>query len=116
MADETRVYHWANVTGDYANPEDYIRLCAPCHYRFDLNKPIVDFSEVTMSDDSIYKKGPSKGSAHFQAKLTEDDVTEILRRCQAGEGPQAIAEDYPVTPSVICNIKARRIWKHVPAV
>ena len=32
---EDRMYHWANVSGDYWNVEDYINLCAPCHDKFD---------------------------------------------------------------------------------
>ena len=26
---------WANVSGEFENPYDYIRLCASCHSRFD---------------------------------------------------------------------------------
>jgi hypothetical protein len=28
-------YDWANLTGNYTDPEDYIRLCAKCHFWFD---------------------------------------------------------------------------------
>jgi len=28
-------FEWANVTGDYSNVYDYIRLCKSCHNRFD---------------------------------------------------------------------------------
>ena len=27
--------HWANVSGQYENPYDYIRLCISCHSKFD---------------------------------------------------------------------------------
>lgn len=30
-----RMYHWANVSGRYDDPTDYVRLCVPCHRRFD---------------------------------------------------------------------------------
>lgn len=33
---EPRVYHWANLTGNYADPSDYARMCVPCHKRFDM--------------------------------------------------------------------------------
>lgn len=33
-----RVYHWANISGDYWNTEDYINLCVPCHDRYDRAK------------------------------------------------------------------------------
>jgi len=30
--------HWANLTGKYKrNREDWVRLCAKCHYHFDRN-------------------------------------------------------------------------------
>lgn len=109
-----RVYHWANKTGYYDDPYDYIRLCAPCHSKYDTEKPEIapDMWERLLSIPRPVPE-PSKGSDHPRAKLTEDDVLEIRKRCEAGEGSQSIAEDYPVTPSVISNIKARRIWKHV---
>lgn len=28
-------YEWANMTGDLANPDDYVGMCARCHRRFD---------------------------------------------------------------------------------
>lgn len=28
-------FEWANVTGDYANVYDYVRLCKSCHSKFD---------------------------------------------------------------------------------
>jgi hypothetical protein len=28
-------YHWANLTGNYEDVNDYIRLCVSCHVRFD---------------------------------------------------------------------------------
>lgn len=33
---ESRVKcEWANVSGEFSNPYDYIRLCGSCHARFD---------------------------------------------------------------------------------
>lgn len=28
-------YEWANLTGRYHDPADYVRLCSPCHFKFD---------------------------------------------------------------------------------
>jgi len=28
-------YEWANITGNYADPEDYKRMCKSCHSKFD---------------------------------------------------------------------------------
>ena len=30
-----RMYHWANLTGDYWNVWDYKSLCVPCHSKMD---------------------------------------------------------------------------------
>ena len=38
LADETRWYHWANLTGHYENVADYIALCVPCHSRLDARR------------------------------------------------------------------------------
>ena len=35
---EKRMYHWANITGDYGNVWDFDSLCVPCHYKFDAAK------------------------------------------------------------------------------
>lgn len=31
-------YHWANVSRQYHDPSDYIRLCVPCHSKFDRSR------------------------------------------------------------------------------
>jgi hypothetical protein len=33
--DDAVRYEWANLTGNFADPYDYDRLCVPCHRRFD---------------------------------------------------------------------------------
>ena len=40
---EDRRYEWANLTGNYDDVNDYIRLCVPCHRRMDGNMPINRF-------------------------------------------------------------------------
>lgn len=36
---EVKLYHWANVSGDYLRDlDDYIRLCPSCHKNFDRQK------------------------------------------------------------------------------
>lgn len=35
---EERMYHWANISGRYEDVNDYIRLCVPCHTRYDRSK------------------------------------------------------------------------------
>lgn len=36
---EIRMYHWANISGEYLRKRsDWLRLCVPCHKRYDLSK------------------------------------------------------------------------------
>lgn len=35
MCESSVECHWANVSGEFSNPYDYIRLCPSCHARFD---------------------------------------------------------------------------------
>ncbi len=110
---ERRMYHWANVSGRYDDIYDYIRLCVPCHSKFDMSDSKKDQQPILGLVSTPSTNNQVKGERHPKAKLTEADVLEIRKRCEAGEGPKAISEDYPVAPSVISNIKARNIWKHI---
>lgn len=33
--EEAKSYDWANLSGRFEDPEDYIRLCRACHIKFD---------------------------------------------------------------------------------
>lgn len=33
--DEKKTYDWANLTGQYDNPDDYKRMCRSCHWKYD---------------------------------------------------------------------------------
>jgi hypothetical protein len=35
---ESRMYHWANISGRYNDVNDYVSLCVPCHDDFDRAK------------------------------------------------------------------------------
>lgn len=35
LDDKRRRYHWANVTGDYTTTKSFVRMCVPCHFKFD---------------------------------------------------------------------------------
>ncbi|TGD82852.1 hypothetical protein [Hymenobacter wooponensis] len=36
--DESANYDWANLTGNYQDPQDYKRMCRSCHRQFDYAK------------------------------------------------------------------------------
>jgi hypothetical protein len=57
---------------------------------------------------------PTRGVRHARAKLTEEQVYEIRRRCDAGERKVDIAADYGLKPVSISPIATRRNWKHLP--
>lgn len=38
-AEDDRAYHWANLTGNYGDPEDYQSMCVPCHHAMDRQSP-----------------------------------------------------------------------------
>lgn len=33
--DPSLIYEWANLTGNYADPKDFKRMCRPCHAKYD---------------------------------------------------------------------------------
>lgn len=34
-SDPSRAYDWANLTGRLENPDDYMRMCRSCHWKYD---------------------------------------------------------------------------------
>lgn len=54
-----------------------------------------------------------RGSAHWKAKLTEDDVAEIKAWLEAGVPVRRIAKHKHVSPGTVYNIKNGTGWKHV---
>lgn len=54
-------YHWANLTGEYLNPGDYVRLCTKCHAKLDrgANLPlekILEFRTLGWSQEKIAQR------------------------------------------------------------
>lgn len=42
-----RRFHWANLTGDYDNPDDYAAMCPSCHSRYDGARRSMNDGETT---------------------------------------------------------------------
>lgn len=54
------------------------------------------------------------GEAHYQAKLTAQEVLDIRDRYVSGDGTATmISEDYGVTPSLVLQILRGEIWQHI---
>lgn len=50
------------------------------------------------------------GSKNPIAKLTEDDVIAIRADTR---GPAVIAKAYGIRPDYVCQVRARKTWKHI---
>ena len=57
--------------------------------------------------------GLRRGSKHWNAKLTGNDVISILDMNDKGMTHQAIADHYNVSRIQITNIVNRKAWKHI---
>lgn len=55
------------------------------------------------------------GESHHQAKLTEPEVVEILRKFAAGAKLATIAREYGINRGTAWMIRERQIWRHVDA-
>jgi hypothetical protein len=56
----------------------------------------------------------SRGSGHYNAKLTEIKVQEILQKAFTGTAPAFLAKEYDISRAVIHKIIQGKKWKHVP--
>lgn len=54
-----------------------------------------------------------KGTVHYEARVTEDDVRDIRAARANGISLQTLATRHNVTTAAIWNIAARKSWKHV---
>lgn len=54
-----------------------------------------------------------RGSKSGLAKVSEDDVREIRRRCARGESQSSVAADYGLTQVGVSCIVRRKTWAHV---
>lgn len=62
----------------------------------------------------LHPEAVPRGSARGRAKLDEEKVREILRRCKAGETSQsALAREFGVSSNLVSQVIRRKIWTHV---
>jgi hypothetical protein len=101
LNDPDRVYHWANLTGNYADVLDYEMMCVSCHRKYD--------GAIAPGTNGIAPKGEQHG-AH---KLTEVTAREAYRRVIAGETRTAVARDLGMSITVISDLVLGKIWKHL---
>lgn len=53
------------------------------------------------------------GVQNGRAKLSNDDVREIRRRCALSESKAALAKEFGVSPGAIYFIEQRQTWSHI---
>ena len=90
-----------------------MQICHRCD-----NPKCINFDHIflgTQSDNNLDKifKGREKnvhGTAHYAAKLTEEDVMKMRSDNRTME---EIAKDYNVAPSTVNCVKLRQTWKHI---
>jgi DNA-binding transcriptional regulator YiaG len=64
-------------------------------------------------DDRNKKHRQAHGVTHSRAKLNDDAVRSI-RELHNQVSTHDLANTFGVTYSTICNVIAKRIWRHVP--
>jgi hypothetical protein len=85
MTDISKRYHWANITGNYTDTNDYIRLCPPCHHAMDkpyLKKPntiLVTFGNDTKTVSEWAKVfGIDKGAMRRRFNNCGWSITNVI--------------------------------------
>lgn len=54
-----------------------------------------------------------RGTQAKNAKLTDEKVREIRRRCEAGELQKDVARDVGISQNIVSKIMTRDRWTHV---
>lgn len=66
--------------------------------------------------DAIAKGRMAKGESHGMAKLTEQDVSDILAMLKNWVDGTSIARMYHVAQQTISYINTGKKWRHVPRI
>lgn len=84
------------------------------------NNRLVNLEYVTPSENTRHairmglRKVTNQGERHYAVKLTDGDVSRIMRRASAGETFSLLAREYGVSGGTISGIVHRKTWKHIP--
>lgn len=137
--------NWSHVTGIDPHKPGYVRGEASIHAKLTRSQVLEivrrceagqrcstvarDFPVATRQVQAIMRgdawshvtgitSGPGlpRGERIHGAKLTEDDVVEIVQRHEAGEPQTSIARDFPVNQSQVSKILRGKSWTHVTGI
>lgn len=135
----TRQNSWGYIQIKFRHPADWRAECAVLAHRviwefvhgaiaLDLtinhingtktDNRLVNLEAVSLSANvrhayQVGLKQSRKGEAHRRARLTEQQVRDIYRRCWAGEKDTPLAVEYGVSREAINNIRNGWGWRHV---
>jgi hypothetical protein len=73
-------------------------------------------TEGTQKESAEYRKSAGvvpTGVKHWNAKLTDEDITEIRKRLKRGERQCRVMLDYGIGDSQISRIANKVHWKHI---
>lgn len=108
---------------DRERPEPGIELCHRCDVRTCVNIDHLfsgthheNMADAVSKGRMVQQYAPerlARGSAHRQAKLTEDQVREIRALAANGQSLRSIAASFGVSDTMVGYIVRRRFWRHV---
>lgn len=81
-----------------------------------LNNSPENLEYLSLSDNSKHQARiglGARGERHGHSKLNTAQVLEIRRRAAAGEGNTALAREFGLRDSTVCQIKKRLRWRHI---
>lgn len=92
-----------------------LSVCHTCDNRRCVNPDHLFAGTQNDNVQDMVRKGrnrcnPPRGEAHKKHKLTEQAVLEIFR---SSGSCKEVALRYNVSPTLVCNIRAKRTWKHL---
>ena len=100
------IMQWSNLNGNYADINDYARLCIRCHRRIDLERRIETDEMTCGSADGKFRHAP-------RCILTKEQATEAKQLKHDGWTYKQLGVRYGVTPQAIWRIITGKTWKHL---
>lgn len=89
--------------------------CHHCDVRSCVNPDHIYAGDAASNNNDTVNRGRRKfadfaGAKNPRAKISDEDVTRIRERIDAGETNKSIAEDYPISHSMVSKIRTGSGW------
>lgn len=96
---------------------DGMFVCHRCDNRACVNPSHLFLGSAADNNTDMWTKGRASGGSvgerNHRALLTDDDVRDIRRRADAGEGRRSIAATYGVHKDTVGAVITGKNWRHV---